>query len=65
VEFFQFLEGQGTKDFSIAAGCGFRAAYRIIGIKPLYFGGYLSYDFLRASSGENPVQAVLTVDISV
>ncbi|NLZ43878.1 MAG: hypothetical protein GX894_03390 [Clostridia bacterium] len=38
VEFFQFLEGEGRKDFSLATGCGFRAAYRIIGIKPLYLG---------------------------
>jgi NTE family protein len=65
VEFFQFLEGEGIKDFSLATGCGFRAAYRIIGIKPLYLGGYLSYDFLRASAGEEPVQAVLTVDIAI
>lgn len=65
MECFQFFEGQRTDDFSIAAGCGFRAAYRIIGIKPLFLGGYFSYDFSRASAGERPAQVVLTVDISI
>ena len=38
VEFFQFLEGEGIKDFSLATGCGFRAAYRIIGLSRYIWG---------------------------
>lgn len=60
MDIFSFLDWQKAGEVAYSLGYGARADMKIIGIKPLSLGGYLSRDF-----AENTHQAAVKVDIAI